>query len=151
MSAQESLKHAYFYDALSGRFQPPSDPEARTHTLARLMNAALEKGTVTHPNSHNERHTYRPFWAPISAVVQVSHWDIHSLTLIGEQRQIELIHILDGGPHRNLRVLDTSQGTEPIIDAPLGHATKYDELQERVRLIAQDFFNAFPKQDAVSS
>lgn len=144
MSARESINHSYFYDALSGNFNPPSDPQGRTHTLGRLMIATFEKGVETNHGSHRQRHTYRPSWAPVTSVVHVSHWDMRSLSLEGDGRELMLAHTLSGKKHRSLQVIDTGLGLEPILEEPLGQEFGYVDLQERVSSIAQNFFNAFP-------
>jgi hypothetical protein len=147
MSARESTNHTYFYDALSGGVQPPSDPEGRTHTLGRLLNATVANGDKKNRGTHNELHSYRPSWAPISSIVRISHWDIRSLRLASVDSELEFIHTLEGKQRRNLRVLDNGNR---VIDEPIGHEFGYFDLQERVRVIAQDFFNAFPAPEVIT-
>jgi hypothetical protein len=70
----ELLVHPLFYDALSGEFTPPSDPEARAHTLGRLAYAAFSKGTEYEGRSVPGRmlYAYEPSWAPgVKATVSV--------------------------------------------------------------------------------
>lgn len=49
MKREALLVRPLFYDVLSGGFRPPSDPEQRTHTLARLAFASVQKGAETVP------------------------------------------------------------------------------------------------------
>lgn len=53
-----------FYDALSGEFNPATDPQ-RKHTLGRLIVATFLKGDTRlgHPYADPLEFTYRPSWA----------------------------------------------------------------------------------------
>ncbi len=144
MSAKLSLNHGYFYDALSGKFKPPSDPKGRKHTLARLLNATMERGEVTNPNSHREKRVIVPSWAPIECEVLISHWDIRSLTLTGDERQVKFVHTLQDGRPRGLQVFDTDYSDLLVFEAHVGADSDYDHTQRKVRNIAQNFFEAFP-------
>jgi len=144
MSARLSLNHSYFYDALSGEFLPPSDSKGRKHTLSRLLNATIERGVVSNPNSHQEKRVLVPTWAPIESVVHISHWDIHSLTLTADDRKVRFVHTLQDALPRSISVFDTDYSDGLVFDAPLGHPPDYDRIQNRIRNIAQNFFEAFP-------
>lgn len=149
MNARISTNHAYFYDALSGSFLPPSDPKGRTHTLARLMNATIEKGEVIYPNTHKELRLYRPSWAPISSLVHISHWDIHSMTLQTTGRGISFEHTLNDASARTIKVTDSAFYVNPLLEQELGPENDYNDLQDRVSKLAQRFFDAFPHAQIV--
>ena len=150
MSARLSTNHGYFIDALSGKFSPPSDPKGRKHTLSRLMNATMERGEVTNPNSHREKRIIVPKWAPITSTVQISHWDIHSLTLTSEEREVKFVHTLNDSSPRGIQVFDTDYSDLLVFEATLGHNPDYDLVQRRVKNIAQNFFEAFPAPEIVT-
>lgn len=137
--------YGYFYDALSGEFLPPSDPQGRAHTLARLMTATFLKGEASNPHSYEERRTYTPVWAPISSIVRVCHDDdIRSLTLHGGQNELRVEHAPDGKGSRNVQVF--TEGVEaPAFEAPLT-GSGYKNIQASVAELAQRFFDAFPAQ-----
>ncbi len=65
MSGDFSFQHAEptLYAVLSGEFHPPSDPLGRAHKLAKLADAAAEKGTA---NEAGNILVYSPSWAPDS-------------------------------------------------------------------------------------
>jgi len=149
MSARLSLNHSYFYDALSGEFLPPSDSKGRKHTLSRLMNATIEKGVVSNPNSHQEKRVLVPTWAPIESVVHISHWDIRSLTLTGEHRGVKFVHTLGGVRPRSIQVFDLDYNDLLVFEAPLDHTSEYDLIQNRISNIAQNFFEAFPAPEII--
>jgi hypothetical protein len=62
------LIHPLFYDALSGEFEPLSDPMGRKHTLGRLAFASCVKGEITDTHDLSDftllDRTYSPSWAP---------------------------------------------------------------------------------------
>lgn len=149
MSARLSLNHGYFYDALSCKFLPPSDPKGRKRNLARLMNQTMERGEITNANAHQEKRLYIPSWAPIKSVVHISHWDIRSLTLTGEEREVQFVHTLTDSRPRGVQVFDTDYSDSLVFEAYLGNTAEYDLIQNRIRNIAQNFFEAFPSPEVV--
>lgn len=82
-------------------------------------------------------------------MVRISHWDLRSLKLIGEARELELVYTLEGRQTRSLSIFDSYHGSEPVLVSPLGYDVPYNDLQDRVRHIAQDFFNTFPGPEIV--
>lgn len=50
-------------DVLSGEFQPPSDPEGRSHQLSRLAYRTYEAGIQSPHTKHGYRVEYTPSWA----------------------------------------------------------------------------------------
>lgn len=67
-----------FYDALSGEFQPPTDPKGRIHTLARLAVGAGQRGEAVAQQASLYRYT--PSWAVGSYAV--AEW-VSSNKLLG--------------------------------------------------------------------
>ena len=67
------------YDAMSGEFAPPTDPEKRLHTLGRLALATVTKGKYTlDRESFDPLFTYRPSWAPdVTAQVRINYLPMH--------------------------------------------------------------------------
>lgn len=134
----------YFYDALSGEFLPPSDPYGQTHTLGRLMLATFKNGQISNPRSFQETRQYRPSWALISSVVSVSHDDdIRSLTLIGYQNDLRIVHSHDQDT-RGIQVF-TEDTAIPAFRSPLP-GKSYKDTQNAVSGLAQEFFNNNPGQ-----
>ena len=143
-NVRASLNHSYFYDALSGNFMPPSDTENVGLSLARLMSETMERGQISNPNSHNGRYTYLLPWASVISEVHTSHWDIKSLTLSASDRELKVVHTLEGNKPRRLKVYDSDLGLDPVFDAELGYRSDYYEIQERVRNVAKSFFDVIP-------
>lgn len=154
MEPRITTNFGYFYDALSGEFHPPTDTERRAHTLGRLLLATYEKGDVVDPHSHREMRTYQPSWAPIHSTVHISHWDIHSLTLVDEvgERVMQFEHTLEGKrdvttnkDYRTIRIHDSDFPGKPVFEQRLGHGLDYNSVRNVVTRSAQDFFDGVGK------
>lgn len=52
-----------FVDVLSGEFQPPSDPEGRSHQLSRLAYRTYEAGIQSPHTKYGYSVEYTPSWA----------------------------------------------------------------------------------------
>ncbi|HSX33682.1 MAG TPA: hypothetical protein VLF91_05095 [Candidatus Saccharimonadales bacterium] len=139
--------HPLTYDALSGEFAPPSDPQARAHTLGRLLYAAFHKGWSTDPPWTNapvargERaYVYEPSWAPgVMATALCVDLDR------GSRIWLHGLHLQCG--HDTLAVFDdtafapSSGRTAPKIqwETDNGDGHEYDlELGESGLIVAQD-------------
>lgn len=92
-----------FMDALSGGFEPLSDPQGRTHTLGRLAYASFTKGDVV-MDGYDDEHfgvTYEPSWAPgVEATVICKQFSavtypIGAANTVQQSAQLESLRLKD--------------------------------------------------------
>ncbi len=143
---------ALFYDVLSGRFFPPSDPSGESHTLGRLMVGSFQNGEASKPidseldflqrYGHIYARRFRPPWAPTVESTALYREDdsrrifkfaagIVLRTESGAQLAIAY-HPIDGSV--------TIEGTAALIIPELGSGLT--PAQEEVAEHAQQFFAA---------
>ena len=139
-----------FYDALSGEFVPPSDPNGHAHTLGRLAYASVLKGEI----SRNEvvpgigrrvvdTYTYVPSWSGvISRAIreQSSMGFIAGLELRpnveGEVEKLGVYDIQLNDGHRGIQLVGTDERTIPL---ELGESI--GQSRSAVTEAAQSFFD----------
>jgi hypothetical protein len=152
MSAENFLIRPHVYDALSGEFRPPTDPEKRLHTIGRLAIAAVTKGDykLIHAEGESDfapRFIYHPSWAP-HVTVQV---DADFISRDHDQMLMSGID-LKSETHRGMYfgdAADSSDGVTLVIDR--AQETVYYDLALGAELqgaraaatkAAQEFFSA---------
>ena len=143
----EFRPNGLFYDVLSGEFIPPTDPQLRVHTLARLAAVACEKGE---DGELDGMRVYYPSWANQS-FIEVDQAD-------GEGPYDTSLYISDayGRWPRDLRITHTrlNRAMGPERDCTVIRGRKIDEivrpltlgpeLQDTRRIIAevaQDYYD----------
>lgn len=96
-----------FYDALSGEFRPPSDPQKQVQTLGRLGYTAFNEGElelINHSVEPQLDFRYTPSWAPNTVTTlhcsQVGEGGLlvaHTVSLTNTDSKKSL-HIMDTRP-----------------------------------------------------
>lgn len=130
-----------FYDALSGDFHPPTDPDGKAHTLARLSVATVAKGDHE-KDGEEDFYYYRPSWAyDIGASVvcnQIGAGNFRlSAVLVGHHVEDEF----------SLALFDTKGGLGSIVNAenqnyPLGLGDELNNARAFVTASAQQLFDS---------
>jgi hypothetical protein len=139
-----------FYDALSGEFKPPQDPEERTHTLGRLALATLIKGGTPYtPCASHSRHeavSYRPSWAS-SAHAIIEYDDLRPLDL-----HVTDVRLIDDNDDENFLFVSRTMSADERWIAKLSTAdlestfglelsADMDQTQKSIAEAAQNFFD----------
>lgn len=143
--AEDLFVRPLFYDALSGEFQPPTDPQRRSHTLARLAVATFTKGEEIESDAEQVTLLYKPSWAPIESTVacpidlETGRTTLTLLSLEMPEREVNFIDASMGKLPRGL-VLSTGHGAEIWLGVELG--TELDGTRMLATRAAQVFFNA---------
>lgn len=139
MSARLSIGHAYFHEALSGRFHADVESLGRARSVAHLLMIAYEHGEVYSPNSHRESRTYDLSEPPVTVALHISHWDIHCLTLAAAERQMDFIHTLEDKNRRSIQVVDNAT---VVLEQPLGLEYGIETAKFQIGEMAEDFFRS---------
>jgi hypothetical protein len=139
-----------FYDALSGEFKPPQDPEERSHTLGRLALATLIKGGTPYtPCASQSRHeavSYRPSWVS----------SIHSIIEYDDLRPLDLhvtdVRLIDDNDDENFLFVSRTMSADEQWIAKLSTAelestfrlelsADMDQTQKSIAEAAQNFYD----------
>jgi hypothetical protein len=139
------------YDVLSGRFLPPSDPQRRHHTLARLMKAAHQKGEEADvpvdedaPLVPPSQKLYRPSWARAAEVTVMYHesgmFEYGVGLILRNTAAVEPVADLVVTHHVGEGKLSVT-GLEPIL---LDLAGDLNGQQKLVAAHAEEFFRTIP-------
>lgn len=138
-----------FYDALSQEFRPACDPEGRTHTLAGLAIATIEKGETI----GRDKYSYQPSWAEGFTIDVVG-------ARLNKNGPKKVLWVGMHGPHRDLsmthdreqkNIVVTSSGVRgiaPEIELPALIQSDNYHLQTRAMIsaMAEIFFMAVPQR-----
>lgn len=137
--------HPLFYDALSGEFTPPSDPETQ-HTLGRLTFAVLAKGERNTETQAIDAVSYSPSWAPeVTATVAYSDNPDDEYRLVTglwlrADTSNQTLHIADNRLRSgHVGVYLASAGVREL---PLSLGQELNEARSRVTDAAQRFFDS---------
>jgi len=145
---ENAVVRPLFYDALSGEFTPAVDPQKRSHTLGRLVFAALSKGqrqTISLDNWHTN-HVYQPSWAPNISTEVICMID-EDAPDIAEISRVYLEHSADHVEFRDATYQEEESSGVVIIDAssrayyPLDLGLELREATLAVTNRAQQFFD----------
>ncbi len=151
----EILTDPSFADALSGEFTPQCDEQNRTHTLGRLMIAAMHKGEIDKEDAGYIFLDYRPSWAQ-SVEVSVGCLAINSKLNILRADSLELStdsaavnfsfcpqRITNQNDVRQhlLSVVGPAGSDFPAYEFELAPTSNSDEIQKVVSQRAQQFFD----------
>jgi hypothetical protein len=145
---ENALVRPLFYDALSGEFKPAVDPQKRSHTLGRLMFAALSKGQrqATSLDDWHTTHLYTPSWAPnvSTEVICMIDEEVNSNALVS---RISLEHLTDKVEFRDATYEEEEDSGVVIIDAngrtvhPLDLGQELSATRSAVINRTQQFFD----------
>jgi hypothetical protein len=150
INPEQFFIRSHIYDALSGEFRPPTDPEKRLHTLGRLAIATVTKGqyTLNHEDeSFDPLFTYRPSWAPdVTAQVTGEYLTPHLMAIASLDLNDESgrgLFVSDETDKSGV-VLQIDDSEEPgdgiYYDLALG--AELQDARAAVTKAAQEFFSA---------
>ncbi len=138
-----------FYEALTGEFKPPSDPEKRVHTLGKITIATFTKGTLIRGFS-DEWHVgyeYNLSWAPKvhSRVICLEDMDhlktnLSQLVLNTESEELTFQDALNNSESESSGIVIVSSGKR-IVELPLWLGPELEIAKEAITNSAQSFFN----------
>jgi hypothetical protein len=144
----EFLVRPLFYDALSGEFQPPHDPE-HAHTLGRLAFGAFSKG-VRFLNRdlgtpYIAEYTYAPVWAP----TVIAKIDCETAPRSTQTLLLQGIHLRDAA-NRRLSIENYMMGSDHLLQIGTRHVNESFPLvlgaplntaRDTIARSAQEFFD----------
>ena len=148
MSLESATRFGYLYDALSGEFVPPTDPE-NTHSLARLMLGTINKGDEKQfrPWDGSPKfNEYSPSWAPVNVRVFHLEESVLALSVGHNPLGIKLQYVItptDDNPslYEFLATYYSAPNSWDQCLTHLGLGQDFDPIKEFVKLQAQEFFN----------
>lgn len=142
----EFRPYALFADVLSGEFRPLSDPQRRSHTLARLATGACLKG-----RGPNDCRDYIPSWADNSYIMveQQPVGNIDTRITIAERagRWPSVVTLTDFalnaamGPREHELVIEDNRDLIEVV-SPLELSPQLDLIRQDIADIAQVFYDS---------